>query len=100
MTTLVASAISRYPVPTLEELPDDIRARIVEVQEKAGFVPNGTLRPLRSVHTTWSTPCERSKRLMSDSVPSDSMTEYPVEHATGIALTRIANKRLSNDRSD
>jgi uncharacterized peroxidase-related enzyme len=33
-------AISRYPVPSLEDLPDDIRARIVEVQEKAGFVPN------------------------------------------------------------
>ena len=33
-------AISRYPVPTLAELPDDMRARILEVQEKAGFVPN------------------------------------------------------------
>jgi uncharacterized peroxidase-related enzyme len=32
--------ISRYPVPKLDELPQDIRARIVEVQEKAGFVPN------------------------------------------------------------
>ena len=32
--------ISRYPVPKLEDLPDDIRARILEVQEKAGFVPN------------------------------------------------------------
>jgi len=32
--------ISRYPVPTLEELPEDIRARMLEVQEKAGFVPN------------------------------------------------------------
>ena len=32
--------ISRYPVPKLAELPDDIRARILEVQEKAGFVPN------------------------------------------------------------
>jgi len=32
--------ISRYPVPALGELPDDIRARILEVQEKAGFVPN------------------------------------------------------------
>ena len=31
---------SRWPVPRLEDLPDDIRARIVEVQEKAGFVPN------------------------------------------------------------
>ena len=32
--------ISRYPVPALDNLPDDIRARIVEVQDKAGFVPN------------------------------------------------------------
>ena len=32
--------ISRFPVPALEDLPDDIRARILEVQEKAGFVPN------------------------------------------------------------
>jgi len=33
-------AISRYPIPKLEELPDDIRARILEVQEKSGFIPN------------------------------------------------------------
>ena len=32
--------ISRYPVPTLDELPEDIRARILEVQQKSGFVPN------------------------------------------------------------
>ena len=32
--------ISRYPVPKLEDLPADIRARIMEVQEKSGFVPN------------------------------------------------------------
>ena len=32
--------ISRYPVPKLENLPDDIRTRILEVQEKSGFVPN------------------------------------------------------------
>jgi len=35
-----ARAISRYPVPKLEDLPDDIRARMLEVQEKAGFIPN------------------------------------------------------------
>lgn len=32
--------ISRFPVPKLGELPADIRARIEEVQQKAGFVPN------------------------------------------------------------
>jgi len=37
---VAALPISRYPVPALAELPDDIRARILEVQEKAGFVPN------------------------------------------------------------
>jgi uncharacterized peroxidase-related enzyme len=32
--------ISRFPVPELGALPDDVRARIQEVQDKAGFVPN------------------------------------------------------------
>ncbi len=33
-------AISRFPVPELSEMPEDIRDRILAVQEKAGFVPN------------------------------------------------------------
>ena len=32
--------ISRWPVPAIADLPDDLRARILEVQAKAGFVPN------------------------------------------------------------
>jgi uncharacterized peroxidase-related enzyme len=35
-----APRVSRYPVPALQDLPEDIRARILEVQAKAGFVPN------------------------------------------------------------
>jgi len=35
-----AKPISRYPVPDLKDLPDDIRSRILAVQEKSGFVPN------------------------------------------------------------
>ena len=31
---------SRYPVPELNDVPEDIRAKILEVQDKAGFVPN------------------------------------------------------------
>jgi uncharacterized peroxidase-related enzyme len=30
----------RYPLPELTDLPDDIRERILDVQAKAGFVPN------------------------------------------------------------
>jgi uncharacterized peroxidase-related enzyme len=32
--------ISRFPVPELTALPQDIREKIMAVQEKAGFVPN------------------------------------------------------------
>ena len=41
MTTADARpAIARFSVPALADLPEDIRARILEVQEKSGFVPN------------------------------------------------------------
>ncbi len=36
MTTLR----TRYPAPQLADLPEDIRTKILEVQEKAGFIPN------------------------------------------------------------
>ncbi len=32
--------ISRFPVPEIADLPEDIRARILAVQDKSGFVPN------------------------------------------------------------
>ena len=32
--------ISRFPVPDINSLPEDIKSRILEVQEKSGFVPN------------------------------------------------------------
>jgi uncharacterized peroxidase-related enzyme len=35
-----SQAISRFPVPAFEDLPEDIQQRFTEVQEKAGFVPN------------------------------------------------------------
>ena len=35
-----SAPISRYPVPELADLPEDLRLRILAVQEKAGFVPN------------------------------------------------------------
>ena len=35
-----APPVSRFPVPDLTEMPDDIRNRILAVQEKSGFIPN------------------------------------------------------------
>ncbi|MEK6356468.1 MAG: peroxidase-related enzyme [Burkholderia cenocepacia] len=40
MTASDNAPVSRFPVPALEDLPDDIRARIATVQEKSGFIPN------------------------------------------------------------
>jgi uncharacterized peroxidase-related enzyme len=34
------ASVSRYPFPSLEEMPEDVRARCVEVQQKGGFIPN------------------------------------------------------------
>jgi uncharacterized peroxidase-related enzyme len=43
----MTAAISRWPVPELSDLPEDMRARILEVQAKAGFVPNVFLKLAR-----------------------------------------------------
>lgn len=40
MNSPVPRPISRYPVPMLDDMPEDIRARILKVQEKSGFIPN------------------------------------------------------------
>lgn len=40
MTSLTSSAVSRFPVPALQNMPDDIRERIQAVHEKSGFIPN------------------------------------------------------------
>lgn len=36
----MSNPISLYPVPELKDLPEDIRATMLKVQEKAGFIPN------------------------------------------------------------
>ena len=40
MTEPAQAPAGRFPVPALEDMPDDIRERILAVQEKAGFIPN------------------------------------------------------------
>jgi uncharacterized peroxidase-related enzyme len=40
MTSSMSPPMSRFPAPTLADVPEDIRQRILEVQAKAGFVPN------------------------------------------------------------
>lgn len=44
MTTTTPST-SQFPVPSSVDTPEDVHARILEVQEKSGFVPNVFLAP-------------------------------------------------------
>ncbi|TWB03796.1 peroxidase-related enzyme [Bradyrhizobium stylosanthis] len=37
---MTKTAAQRFPAPALDSLPDDIRTRLLGVQEKSGFVPN------------------------------------------------------------
>ena len=39
MNTAATAKTPRYPAPELTEVPEDIRTKILEIQEKAGFVP-------------------------------------------------------------
>jgi len=40
MPSLPQAPISRFPVPALSDMPEDIRERLLAVQEKSGFIPN------------------------------------------------------------
>ncbi|UWU73739.1 peroxidase-related enzyme [Bradyrhizobium huanghuaihaiense] len=37
---MTKTAAQRFPAPALDSLPEDIRTRLLAVQEKSGFVPN------------------------------------------------------------
>src|SRR5215467_3350505 len=39
-TRMTQPATKRFPAPAIDRLPEDIRARLLAVQEKSGFIPN------------------------------------------------------------
>jgi uncharacterized peroxidase-related enzyme len=43
----MSATADRYPLPELADLPEDIRAQLLAVQEKSGFVPNVFLKLAR-----------------------------------------------------
>ncbi len=40
----MSTKVDRYPAPELNDIPEDIRAQLIAVQEKTGFVPNVFLK--------------------------------------------------------
>ena len=79
--------MSRYPAPELADLPDDIRAKVLEVQAKAGFVPNLFLalarRPAEWRAFLWAT-----KSAISMLPPTDCET-------TGISWTCVGPTNIA-----
>ncbi|MFP5460499.1 MAG: peroxidase-related enzyme [Gammaproteobacteria bacterium] len=43
----MSATADRYPLPQLDDLPEDIRSQLLAVQEKSGFVPNVFLKLAR-----------------------------------------------------
>src|SRR5437667_10884757 len=38
--SMTQPSAKRFPTPSIDKLPDDIRTRLLAVQEKSGFIPN------------------------------------------------------------
>ena len=45
--SIINGLTDRYPLPAIAELPEDLRSKILDVQQKAGFVPNVFLKLAR-----------------------------------------------------
>lgn len=101
--------ISRFPVARLDELPEDIRARILAVQEKTGFIPNVFLalahrpeefRAFFAYHdalmekNTGLTKAEREMIVVATSAANDCL--YCVIAHGAIVRLRSKNPRLSD----
>ncbi len=104
----MSATISRFPVPELDSLPEDIRARILAVQEKSGFVPNVFLalahrpaefRAFFAYHdalmekSTGLTKAEREMIVVATSALNDCL--YCVVAHGAILRIRAKNPRLS-----
>jgi len=101
--------ISRFPVARLDELPEDIRTRILAVQEKTGFIPNVFLalahrpaefRAFFAYHdalmekNTGLTKAEREMIVVATSAANDCL--YCVIAHGAIVRIRSKNPRLSD----
>jgi uncharacterized peroxidase-related enzyme len=101
--------VGRYPVPGLEELPEDIQGRILSVDEKLGFVPNvfWTLahRPTEfraffaffdalMLKESGVTKAEREMIVVATSALNDSV--YCVAHHGAILRLRTRNSTIAD----
>ena len=92
-STAIAWAQPRYPLPDLVNLPADLRARILEVQEKAGFVPNVFLALARRP-AEWRAFFAYHDALMSPESVGRTSSLTKGEREMIVTATSAANKCL------
>ena len=107
-----ALPISRFPVPDLANMPEDIQNRILAVQEKSGFIPNVFLvlahRPdeFRAFFAYHDALMERpgnltkaEREMVVVATSSSNQCQYCIV-AHGAILRIRAKKNLSEDQRD
>ena len=95
MTTLpTSSSQPRYPAPELHDWPDDIRAKVLEVQEKAGFVPNVFLALARRPAEWRAFFAYHDALMLKDTGSNPAGTLTKGEREMIVTTTSAANKCL------
>ncbi len=88
------SSQPRYPAPALHDLPDDIRAKVLEVQEKAGFVPNVFLALARRPAEWRAFFAYHDALMLKDTGSNPAGTLTKGEREMIVTTTSAANKCL------
>jgi uncharacterized peroxidase-related enzyme len=76
--------ISRYPVPKLDDLPQDIHEMMLKVQEKAGFIPNVFLTLAHRPHEFRAFFAYHDALMLKDSGLSKAEKEMIVVATSGV----------------
>jgi uncharacterized peroxidase-related enzyme len=84
----------RYPFPALADLPPDIRAKVLEVQDKAGFVPNVFLALARRPAEWRAFFAYHDALMLPDEASLQSRTLTKGDREMIVTATSAANKCL------
>ena len=89
-STVAANCQTRFPLADLANLPDDLRVKILEIQEKAGFVPNVFLALARRPGRTSGLTKGDREMIVTTTSAANSCLYCVVAHG---AILRIYEKK-------
>ena len=98
-------AISRYPIPDINDLPEDLKDRMLGVQEKAGFIPNvfftlahrpDEFRAFMAYHDAESGLTQADREMIIVVTSSDNSCQYCVVAHGAILRIRAKNPTIAD----